>query len=83
MRPFPFLKPYRREADWIDKLIALKGEELFELLRNFYYEIDDGENLIRIKLVGVKDNEALLIHAEGWSWDKKINVKRLYEIWLL
>jgi len=56
MRPYPFLKPYKRKPDWIDQLAVLRGEKLLEFLRNFSYKIDDGENLIWIKLIGVKNN---------------------------
>lgn len=83
MRRYPFLKPYKRKPDWIDQLAVLGGERLLELLRNFSYKIDDGENLIWIKLIGVKNNETLLLRVEGWSCGKRIDVKRLYEIWIL
>jgi len=75
------LKPKDRKADWIDRLvILLRGREVLELLTTGFFKIDDGENLLRIRLLDVFPEEGtILLHIDGHAPEGRMDVKRLYE----
>jgi len=75
------LKPKNRKADWIDRLVmSLSGREVLRLLITGSLKIDDGENLVRIRLLNVFPKEgSIFLHLDGYAPEGRIDAERLYE----
>ena len=61
-------------------VILLRGKEVLELLTTVFFKIDDGENLLRIRLLDVFPEEGtILLHIDDHVPEGRMDVKMLYE----